>query len=158
MPDVSQTLAYVVATVFATAAVSKLLTYQRTISDLLVIVLELALAVLLLSRWEVFPVALISLIVCLAYALYAWTRYRGEQCQCFGDRLPATPRGGQRFRNTALLLCVLGYTAIISHTQGTAIAVIADALVGVVVGASLVAGPWLWAWSTGTASPKPNPG
>jgi hypothetical protein len=142
--DLALVTAVAYATVLAAAGVGKLL--DRGSWNLLLGIGEvvLAAAVMLATPWLV--VRLVALAVALAYAGHALRLRQQAPCACFGQRLPRTSVAGQRWRNL-LLLAVAAILAALGGGIGPLPEVaVVDVALGVCVGVSLVAGPWLAQW------------
>ncbi|MGI8913538.1 MAG: MauE/DoxX family redox-associated membrane protein [Chloroflexota bacterium] len=151
MLDLALILVWTLALVFLFAGLGKL-TSLRSSTDVLISSGEVALALLLLiAPWHQL-LAFVTFCVCVGYMFHAFAAPREETCQCFGRRLPTTGVNGQRVRNIVLLLFATCYTVVASvrpdywlPEEGI------DAVIGLLTGVTIVAGPWAFRWALGPA-------
>lgn len=146
MAELEITAAFVVALVFAAAAVGKAIGAARS-TDYGIALFEAVLAAAVVLRPSSAGVSGVAVTVAACYVAYAIARPAAEPCACFGRRLPVTSKTGQVTRNVFLLAVASGQLALVTlvGTSHPTMPMI-DGACAVVGATALVAGPWLTAW------------
>lgn len=149
MADLELVSVWALAVVFVVAAVGKLSARGSAI-DFVIAVLELSLGALLVSGFEPAATRVVALAVSGSYAVYALTRPRNHRCNCFGEGLPTTGRGGQITRNS-LMTTLAGATVALSIGAPSRAPgfLFIDGSLGLILGVTIVVGPWVWRWVAG---------
>ncbi len=159
LADARLAVAWALVAVFTIAGIGKLFPLH-TARDGGLAAAELVLAGFLVVGLMPFVTAAAALVLAVGYAAYAFVKPGSDPCRCFGQWLPHSTLGGQRFRNLTLLVLASTFLFLWIVPQDSQVdAQIVDRVLGIVLGVGIVAAPWLWEWlagSTVTASQKSN--
>ena len=113
--------------------------------DVVLALLEGALAVGLVLRPLPWILAAAALALCCVY--FAYSLIRKTPCHCFGEGLPATAVAAQRIRNGVLVLISGALLLFEYFSSGKPAVGFADAAIGAATALVIVVGPWLFSWA-----------
>jgi hypothetical protein len=154
MLDVAVFLAVVLATVFGSAGMGKLIGGGTT-QDHLIALLEGAVALCVLVPPVRLVGALAAAFLSFSYVVHAFIRPGANRCHCFGERLPSTSLTGQRWRNATLAIVSTSCTAAILMAASDSVATsLFDYLGGVALGGFVISVPWVLDWLQSAKRPQ----
>jgi hypothetical protein len=150
MGDLTEALAWSIATVLLAAAMGKVVSNPR-LDDLIVSAGEGGVGGLLVLHYAAWAVGILVVAISAAYFVHALRQSPGNKCHCFGAKLPSSGVAAQRGRNGALFFLSCAYLGglIIGASQPSLTPV--DRTIGVLVGLGLLIVPWFLEWAV--ASP-----
>lgn len=148
-------IAWCLGTVLILAAIGKA-TSNLSGRNAVVAVGEIVIGLALILQIDPVVVACLASIVTAIFLAHSILAAPSANCHCFGDRLPALSRRGQRARNGSLYVISLSYllsTRLPSGVPGPT-EVAALAAIGVVLAAAIAGLPLFFEWAVGGASPQ----